>query len=434
MNKIILLALSIIYALVLTGCLFDSSSSSSNAPSLDINDTTAPIFTLSGAVSVDENQTSAITLVVTDSSSVTFSISEGDSDDFNVNATSGVVTFKVAPVFAVKSSYSFLATATDSFGNAASQNVTITILESGSGVVDTTNPVFTSSNSAIVSENQTNAITLVAVDDQAGIIYSISGGDSADFDVNSTSGDVTFKIAPDFETNQNYSFTAIATDASGNGVTQSISITILDEGIQHNGISYESVVSPYTGKVWLDRNLGASRVCLTSGDSLCFGDYYQWGRETDGHESSTSLTTSTQASDINSAGNNFITTDGNNANDWAGAVDSSGVLRAANWAKTDGSSVCPEEYRVPTISELTDETVAITANIFNMNAFNIFLKLPSAGSRYYKDGLNTNQVFYGSIWSNSVNGTVSNYIYFYINVSSGTSARANGHPVRCIKD
>ena len=31
--------------------------------------------------------------------------------------------------------------------------------------------------------------------------------------------------------------------------------------ITHNGVTYGFVTSPYTGKVWLDRNLGAARVC-----------------------------------------------------------------------------------------------------------------------------------------------------------------------------
>jgi hypothetical protein len=43
----------------------------------------------------------------------------------------------------------------------------------------------------------------------------------------------------------------------------------------------------HTGKVWLDRNLGARQVCTSSTDAACFGDLYQWGRAKDGHESGT---------------------------------------------------------------------------------------------------------------------------------------------------
>lgn len=62
-------------------------------------DTTAPSFSSSTAVSVNENQTSAIDLNATDVSTITYSISGGDSVHFNVNSSTGVVTFKVAPDF-----------------------------------------------------------------------------------------------------------------------------------------------------------------------------------------------------------------------------------------------------------------------------------------------------------------------------------------------
>ena len=73
-----------------------------------------------------------------------------------------------------------------------------------------------------------------------------------------------------------------------------------------NGIEYLTVTSPDTGKIWLDRNLGASQVCTSSTDSSCYGNLYQWGRNDDGHESS-STTTVTRASNINPGYANFIT-------------------------------------------------------------------------------------------------------------------------------
>jgi len=41
-----------------------------------------------------------------------------------------------------------------------------------------------------------------------------------------------------------------------------------------NGIEYLTVTSPDTGKIWLDRNLGASQVCTSSTDSSCYGNLY----------------------------------------------------------------------------------------------------------------------------------------------------------------
>jgi len=94
-------------------------------------------------------------------------------------------------------------------------------------------PVFTSSATASVVENQTTAITLVATDEQV-VTYSISGTDSALFGANASSGVVTFANAPDYEspsdadTNNTYVFTATATDAKGLATTQDIVVTVID--------------------------------------------------------------------------------------------------------------------------------------------------------------------------------------------------------------
>ena len=91
------------------------------------------------------------------------------------------------------------------------------------------NPLkFISSKVATVPENQTDAITLEATGKSAPITYAISGGDSASFNINSTSGKVTFKTAPDYETKNIYSFTASATDSKNNKATQEVTIKISD--------------------------------------------------------------------------------------------------------------------------------------------------------------------------------------------------------------
>jgi len=60
------------------------------------------------------------------------------------------------------------------------------------------------------------------------------------------------------------------------------------------------------GQVWMDRNLGVSRVA-TSFDEEAYGDLYQWGRGADGNERRTSSTTPIiSSSDVPSHGS-FIT-------------------------------------------------------------------------------------------------------------------------------
>ena len=48
--------------------------------------------------------------------------------------------------------------------------------------------------------------------------------------------------------------------------------------ISFKGLTYGLITSPNTGRVWLDRNLGATKVAESSTDSGAYGDYYQWGR------------------------------------------------------------------------------------------------------------------------------------------------------------
>ena len=104
--------------------------------------------------------------------------------------------------------------------------------------------------------------------------------------------------------------------------TDNTNNTYVSETVTFNFLTYKTVKSPYTGKIWLDRNLGATQACVTLEDTACFGDYYQWGRSFDGHQIKTSTTTSTRAADINNAGTLFIM---NSAYDWA-TTDSDGSL------------------------------------------------------------------------------------------------------------
>ena len=205
---------------------------------------------------------------------------------------------------------------------------------------------------------------------------------------------------------------------------------ILDDSIVHNGTTYGTVTSPFTGKVWLDRNLGASRVCTSFDDEQCYGDYYQWGRNFDGHQDSGSDITDIRATNINSAGNSFIVAP---LLDWA-LVDNNGSLRSANWSKTDGSFVCPLGFKVPTSSEFKAELFDTgSAEIQNRDdAFSSFLKLPSAGFRGDSStGSRFNVGSEGNIWTSSVARTNSISISFS---SGGGKNRARGMSVRCIKD
>src|SRR5574344_2515705 len=68
-----------------------------------------------------------------------------------------------------------------------------------------------------------------------------------------------------------------------------------------------NVTNPTTGRIWMDRNLGASQVATSSTDEAAYGDLYQWGRAADGHESRTSSTSTTLATSDTPGHGDFIT-------------------------------------------------------------------------------------------------------------------------------
>jgi len=191
------------------------------------------------------------------------------------------------------------------------------------------------------------------------------------------------------------------------------------------------VVVGGAGKVWMDRNLGATQVATASDDYLAYGDLYQWGRGTDGHQERTSGTTSTlSSSDVPVSPDNakFILAP-NTPYDWRNPRE--GIL----WQGTTGiNNPCPSGFRIPTEGELTAEKTSwVTQN--SEGAFGSPLKLPMAGNRNYGVGSLSSVGSYGYYWSSTVDGIKSRSLDFY---SSGaymwSPIRAAGFSVRCIKD
>ena len=210
---------------------------------------------------------------------------------------------------------------------------------------------------------------------------------------------------------------------------------VFASGETFNGEVYLTITSPDTGKVWLDRNLGASQVCSASNDSDCYGDLYQWGRATDGHESRTSGTTATLATTITPGTNTFVTND-TSPYDWSSA-DSTGSSRTIAWAVNDGTGICPAGFSVPTEAELTADTIsATTTDITNSaTAYSSFLKIPVAGSRNRTDGALTNVGSLPKLWSRSADGSYGRYLYVDSDIATFFSTvRAFGLSVRCIGD
>ena len=188
---------------------------------------------------------------------------------------------------------------------------------------------------------------------------------------------------------------------------------------------YGTVVNPVTGKVWLDRNLGASQVATSSTDAASYGDLYQWGRNADGHEIRTSDTTSTQASNYFTTGGLFITGSSN----WLSNVESH------MWSGTAAeNNPCPSGFRIPTAAEWEQERLTWSSNDA-AGAITSPLKLPEAGYRLDSDGSLSDAGSNGFYWSSTVSGTNSRGLYFGSgNADMNAYLPAYGSSVRCLKD
>ncbi len=233
-----------------------------------------------------------------------------------------------------------------------------------------------------------------------------------------------------------------AVDAAGNTATVERNITVTPFEISWRNKTYGAVRSPYTGRVWLDRNLGAARACQGMDDPECFGEYYQWGRQADGHQDPESDVRKTSAENVTEVGHGdfILSTDPQLFGDWAYGADTNGSLRQALWRRTDGSSICPKGFRVPTLdewkAELLDEGSAGIKN--RADAFGSFLKLPVAGARDNESGDLNDEGERGDLWSSSViDVTKASGISFDATGEEtgdyDDGNRASGLPVRCIK-
>lgn len=187
------------------------------------------------------------------------------------------------------------------------------------------------------------------------------------------------------------------------------------------------VINPSTGKTWMDRNLGASQVATSSTDANAYGDLYQWGRRSDGHQCRTSPTTTTLSSTDQPAHSSFILA----SNDWRSPQNNN------LWQGVNGvNNPCPSGYRLPTETELNLERLSWSANNAT-GAFASPLRLPMTGYRRRFDNLFLDVGTRGSYWSSTVpvSSTASRVLYFSSgSTSNSSSARAEGCSVRCLKD
>lgn len=193
-------------------------------------------------------------------------------------------------------------------------------------------------------------------------------------------------------------------------------------------VASTDVTNPTTGKIWMDRNLGATQVATSSTDAASYGDLYQWGRGIDGHQIRTSGTTTALSSSDTPGHGNFILAP-SSPYDWRSPQN------VNLWQGVAGTNnPCPTGYRLPTDAELDAERLSWSSN----NAAGAFaspLKLPVAGYRSYSTGSLSHVGSSGYYWSSTVSGTNSRVLNFgSSNANVDTGYRAYGFSVRCLKD
>jgi VCBS repeat-containing protein len=118
-------------------------------------------------------------------------------------------------------SFTTHASVTNSFGVSASVDKEVT--------VDITAPSIDSAATATAQDENIVAATVIytaTTTDVSGITYGLSGTDAAKFAINASTGQVSIKTSPDFETKNSYSFDVVATDVAGNTSSKTVTLAI----------------------------------------------------------------------------------------------------------------------------------------------------------------------------------------------------------------
>jgi hypothetical protein len=197
-----------------------------------------------------------------------------------------------------------------------------------------------------------------------------------------------------------------------------------------NPTAVVDVTNSATGKTWMDRNLGASQVATSSSHIPAFGDLYQWGRRSDGHQCRSFVPTSSNLSSSDQPAGSFIFSY-STPFDWRSPQNNN------LWQGVNGiNNPCPSGYRIPTDSEWENERLTWSINTL-AGAFASPLKLTAGGYRHFSSDQINNVGLDGKYWSSTIVGSVAKHLMFNDQNNVGyiyNNYRAYGHSVRCIKN
>jgi hypothetical protein len=182
--------------------------------------------------------------------------------ELSIDSDTGDVSLASNPNYESQSGYDFTVVATDGVGQTASQDVSITVENE-----DEVAPVITSDASAqTIDENSGHSqiVYRAQADDSAdvshgSVVFSLAAGHDSTIAINADSGEVLLLEDPDHESQSEYNFTVIATDAAGHvSNSQAVTLTIndLDDSID--------VITSSDTATAIDENSGAGQVIYTA--------------------------------------------------------------------------------------------------------------------------------------------------------------------------
>lgn len=201
--------------------------------------------------------------------------------------------------------------------------------------------------------------------------------------------------------------------------------------------TFLGTVTSITGRIWLDRNLGAQRAAISFNDHVSYGGLFQWGRMADGHEcinwtSATTGTpvygtTATKALTDDPGHNMFIVfgASGYNQYEWSNPPNND------RWQASTGlNNPCPLGYRLPTWPEWQVEMTYYT------NFYTAPMRMPMVPLRL-PGGAISEGFSNGTYWSATQAPGLSSAKM--LSLTAGAVAMAygwniTGHAVRCIKN
>jgi hypothetical protein len=182
-----------------------------------VND--APTIDIASTIQVQENQRSVTSVSVSDidEDELTLTLGGNDVSSFNLSSDN-VLTFKEAPDYETKTSYSITLTLTDGIETLV-KNIIVNLTN-----INDNSPVFTSGATFSASENQ-KAIGKVSATDADGdaLAFSITG---SEIQITSN-GTLLFISSPDYETKNTYLATVKVTDGLYE-ISQDIVVNITD--------------------------------------------------------------------------------------------------------------------------------------------------------------------------------------------------------------